>query len=117
MTRPIPTPDLADTDPAAPSGADPALRMRLAAGGALAAMAGVFAASHVWGGEAGVWGYGGVFVSSWDILQDVPNPIRLRGLEVCDESSDLDECFAAGVCEAFVFARNRVWLARGSRND
>ena len=57
MTRPIPTPDLADTDPAAPSGADPALRMRLAAGGALAAMAGVFAASHVWGGEAGVWGY------------------------------------------------------------
>lgn len=36
---------------------DPALRMRIAAGSALVAMAALFAATHVWGSDEGVWGY------------------------------------------------------------
>ncbi|MGJ3230311.1 MAG: DUF445 domain-containing protein [Oceanicaulis sp.] len=36
---------------------DPALRMKIAAGSALLAMAALFAATHVWGPDAGVWGY------------------------------------------------------------
>lgn len=36
---------------------DPALRMKIAAGAALVAMAALFAATHVWGEDAGVWGY------------------------------------------------------------
>jgi uncharacterized membrane-anchored protein YjiN (DUF445 family) len=36
---------------------DPALRMKIAAGAALVAMAALFASTHVWGEDAGVWGY------------------------------------------------------------
>ena len=36
---------------------DPALRMKIAAGAALVAMAVLFASTHVWGSDAGVWGY------------------------------------------------------------
>lgn len=36
---------------------DPALRMKIAAGAALVAMAVLFAATHVWGRDDGLWGY------------------------------------------------------------
>ncbi|XBQ15426.1 MAG: DUF445 domain-containing protein [Oceanicaulis sp.] len=36
---------------------DPALRMKIAAGAALVAMLFLFAATHVWGSDDGVWGY------------------------------------------------------------
>lgn len=36
---------------------DPALRMKIAAGAALVAMAALFASTHVWGSDDGVWGY------------------------------------------------------------
>lgn len=36
---------------------DPAFRMKIAAGAALVAMAALFAATHVWGEDAGGWGY------------------------------------------------------------
>jgi len=36
---------------------DPAFRMKIAAGAALVAMAVLFAATHVWGSDSGVWGY------------------------------------------------------------
>ena len=62
-------------------------------------------------------GYGRVFVGTWDVLQDVSNPVRLFDLEVRDQSSDLNECLAAGVGEAPVLACSRVWLAWGTSND
>ncbi len=36
---------------------DPALRMKIAAASALVAMAALFAATHVWGSDTGLWGY------------------------------------------------------------
>lgn len=36
---------------------DPAFRMKIAAGAALVAMAALFASTHVWGSDAGHWGY------------------------------------------------------------
>ncbi|MGX6647915.1 DUF445 domain-containing protein [Maricaulaceae bacterium MS644] len=43
---------------------DPALRMKIAAGAALVAMAALFAATHVWGEDAGVWGYARAFAEA-----------------------------------------------------
>ena len=74
-------------------------------------------------GGVEVWGLSqhcfdrGVFVSARDVLNYMSDAGRLCGVHVLDESHHLNEGLAAGVFDALVHARIRVWLVGWAGDD
>ncbi len=59
----------------------------------------------------------GVFVCARDVLDNISDTVGLGSIQVLDESSNLDEGFAAGVFGPLVIARVRVRLTRRSGDN